>query len=94
MALFNKHEIVKIPQEEQVIKDVENVVEKELEFTHEAFGIFLGQDGMRYVAKVMYNPFTGETGKFQRIGPGDDRSSVNERFKIEVGRADLMTGSK
>ena len=72
------------PVNEELVADVPSVL------THPAFGIYRGTDGRMYIAKVMYNPLTSECGNLQTIGDGDDRSTVNERFKIEIGRTNIL----
>ena len=74
---------------EQSMKNTLVVSTEEPVLTHPAVGTFRGPGGW-YIAKIMYNPLTGEAGKFEKIGTGDDRSTIIERFKIEVAKTDIL----
>ncbi len=52
-------------------------------FTDTAIGVFRDlKKGGWWLAKIRYNPETGEVGKLEKEHAGDERMIANERFKI------------
>lgn len=59
--------------------------EKSVELTHVAVGTFQNAAGKWVVAKVRYNPETGDTGQFEALENEEGtREAVNIRFRIEA----------
>ncbi len=55
-----------------------------------ALGIFKDKDGWK-ACKIRYNPATGETGKFEPVGHGNEKLIAIERFKILAVEEKLVT---
>lgn len=51
-------------------------------FTDTALGIFRASKGGWFVAKIRYNPETGETSQIEKVHAGDEKGIAIERFKI------------
>lgn len=57
-------------------------VKTAVQLTHTALGTFRTPTGGWFLAKILFNPETGDVGELEKIGEGEDRIVVTERFKI------------
>ena len=65
-------------------KDVETE-QKPVELTHTAIGTFQNSSGKWVLARVGYNPDTGDTGKFEAVENEEgSREAINIRFRLEA----------
>lgn len=73
-----------VQQENPVVQTLkqEDLTDKEDVHTHYALGTFRSSKGGWFLAKIPYNPETGTVGKLEKVGEGEERIIVNERFKI------------
>lgn len=80
MAKRGKEELEKALGELQVIE--EKAEEKQNELTHVALGTFQASDGKWYLARIKFNPSTGNVGDMEREETGESKALAIERFKI------------
>jgi hypothetical protein len=60
-------------------------------FTHTALGTFQDSNGKWVLAKVEYNPETGDTGKLETISNEEgSREAINIRFRLEAVNLNLV----
>lgn len=59
-------------------------------YTDTALGVFRAAKGGWYLAKIRYNPETGEVGSVEKTFAGDEKALGTERFKIAAVNEKLI----
>ena len=61
-----------------------------VELTHTALGVYQGPDKLWYVAKLRFDPTTGQAQVTERFEAGEDRYFAGESFKIRCVDEELI----
>lgn len=88
MAKRAKEELDKALGELKV--NEEKIEEKQNELTHLALGTFRGENGDWFLARIKFNPTTGQVGEIEREEAGEIKSLAAERFKIAAVREGVV----
>jgi len=71
-------------------KEVEVVENPQVNYTHNALGLFQGTDNQWYVASLRFDPVTGSATVSDRTLAGEDKNFANELFKLKAVELDMV----